>query len=70
MGYYPSYFQEYGTQFSIIVFTFRDIHVGYLGKLRGICQFIRDTYLFTSMGLGYRYPPPPIQAPLELKINK
>ena len=58
MGYYPSYFQEYGTQFSIILLTFRDIHVGYLGKLMDICQFIRDAYLFYFEGFEISIPPP------------
>ena len=49
----------------IFLFTSRD--TGYLGNLiKGIfsnlLKGIKDTFLFTSMDIGYWYPPPPIQA--------
>ena len=40
-----------------ILVTFRDIE--YLGKISygDICEFIRDTCLFTSRDMGYLVPP-------------
>ena len=47
MGYYPFYFQGFN-----ILFTFRDI--GFMKTNYGyICQFLRDTCLFTSRVMGY-----------------
>ena len=65
-GYLPFYFQAYrilsillpgiwDTLFNIFV-TFRIFRKFNYGV---ICQFIRDTRLFTSRHMGYWVPPPP-----------